>query len=227
MPVSPPGGGALRGARVTADLGKYEELFALLERKYAHPTAANADACGSGPKCFLDIDIDGVRAGRVEVELFADKVPKTAENFRLLCAGAGPSTQNWGKERCLRGCAFHRVVPGFVVQSGDFTRGDGCGGESAWGHYRQRGKFADEAVMMAHSGAGLLSMANSGKDTNGSQFFITLRKRGTAPARCASLDGRHTVFGRVTSGFDVADENKTLAGEKPVGKVVIADCGEL
>lgn len=202
--------------------GRYEELFSQLEKKYRVWPRPQ----GTGPTCFLDIDIDGTRCGRLLVQLFADKVPKAAENFRRLCAGnAGNSERCWGKKRHYKGSPFHRVIPGFVAQGGDFFRGDGTGGESAFAGTADadaNGKFADESCMMAHDRRGLLSMANSGKNTNGSQFFITL-------SEVKHLNGKHIVFGTITSGLEVLDqiEKQPTSCDRPTVPIVIADCGEV
>lgn len=145
-------------------------------------------------------------------ELFPKHVPKTAENFRCLCTGEK------GAELCYRGNIFHRIIKDFMMQGGDITNQNGTGGLSIYGK-----KFADEGVWLPHTTPGLLSMANSGPDTNGSQFFITYK---TTPW----LDGKHTVFGRVISGMDIcrkAEQVKTGSSDLPALSVKIVDCGEL
>jgi peptidylprolyl isomerase len=172
------------------------------------------------PRVFLVLNIGGVTVGRVVIELFADKVPKTAENFRLLCTGERGVGKWSGKRLHYKGAAFHRVVPGFMCQGGDITAGNGTGGESAIGDARY---FADEAFgAVRHDGAGVVSMANAGPNTNGSQFFITF-------ADAPWLDGRHVAFGRVVDGMDAlrAIEKAGSISGRTMRHVVIADCGEL
>uniref|UniRef100_A0A7S1MA24 Peptidyl-prolyl cis-trans isomerase n=1 Tax=Neobodo designis TaxID=312471 RepID=A0A7S1MA24_NEODS len=168
------------------------------------------------PVVFLDVGIDGRAAGRIKLELFADKTPKTAENFRQLCCGEAKRN---GLPAGYKGATFHRVVPKFVVQGGDFVAGDGTGSFSIYGDY-----FRDEeaALQLKHDGEGVLSMANAGKDRNGSQFFITV-----APS--PKLDGVHAVFGRVVSGMDVVRkiEGVNLKGATPGVPVTITECGQL
>ncbi|OAY69279.1 Peptidyl-prolyl cis-trans isomerase CYP63 [Ananas comosus] len=180
------------------------------------------------PLVFLDISIDGGRAERITFELFSDIVPKTAENFRALCTGEkgiGASTQ---KPLHFKGSNFHRIIQGFVAQGGDFSKGDGSGGESIYG-----GKFpvdiciyfsytVDENFKLKHDGPGVLSMANSGPNTNGSQFFITFR--GTP-----HLDGKHVVFGKVVSGMALLTKLEAQGSDtgKPLCLVKIVDCGEV
>jgi len=174
---------------------------------------------GGNPKVFFDVTIGGASAGRVTMELYADLVPRTAENFRALCTGE-KGMGKLGKPLHYKGSKFHRVIEGFMCQGGDFTRGDGRGGESIYGE-----KFADENLnhKIKHSVPGVLSMANAGPDTNGSQFFIT-----TVPT--PHLDGRHCVFGKVVEGMDVIqtiEANPTSRGDAPIKEVVIADCGQI
>ncbi|EER96387.1 hypothetical protein BDA96_02G144500 [Sorghum bicolor] len=168
------------------------------------------------PKVFFDILIGKSQAGRVVMELFADKVPKTAENFRALCTGE-KGLGSSGKPLHYKGSAFHRIIPSFMCQGGDFTRGNGTGGESIYG-----AKFADENFKLHHTGPGVLSMANAGPNTNGSQFFI-------CTAQTSWLDGKHVVFGKVVDGYAVVQKMEAVgSGSGATSQtVVIEDCGQL
>jgi len=170
----------------------------------------------ANPRVFFDISIGGKPTGRIEFELFADVVPKTAENFRALCTGEKGVGKS-GKPLHYKGSRFHRIIQEFMCQGGDFTRGNGTGGESIYGE-----KFADENFEQKHTVAGLLSMANAGKNTNGSQFFIT-----TVPT--AWLDGKHVVFGKVTAGMDIVRKMEAAGSRQGTtsADVLIADCGQL
>ncbi|MDC0713710.1 peptidylprolyl isomerase [Stigmatella sp. ncwal1] len=163
---------------------------------------------------FFDISINDTPAGRIVFALDYATTPKTAENFRALCTGEkGVGKQ--GKPLHYKGSTFHRIIPQFMLQGGDFTNGNGTGGESIYGE-----KFKDENFTNKHTKPGQLSMANAGANTNGSQFFIT-----TIPTTW--LDGKHVVFGEVIEGLDLVKkiESYGSASGQPKAKIVISDCG--
>ena len=164
---------------------------------------------------FFDISIGGSEAGRMEFVLF-DDTPKTSENFRCLCTGEKGIGKS-GKALHFKGSKFHRVITGFMAQGGDFTKGNGTGGESIYGM-----KFADENFIHKHTSAGQLSMANAGPGTNGSQFFITFDAT-------PHLDGKHVVFGEITGGMDVLSAIAAVGSSSGATKkdVLITDCGQL
>jgi peptidylprolyl isomerase len=167
---------------------------------------------------FLDIEIDGKDAGRIEIELFSRFVPKTAENFRALCTGE-KGVGKAGKALHYKGSPFHRIIGNFMCQGGDIDRGDGSGGESIYGE-----RFEDECPhgWAKHNGEGLLSMANKGKNTNGSGFFITIMS-------CTFLDCKHVIFGKVVKGMRVVlkmEEYAEKVAQNP-RLIIIKDCGEI
>ncbi|ODQ66511.1 peptidyl-prolyl cis-trans isomerase D [Nadsonia fulvescens var. elongata DSM 6958] len=169
------------------------------------------------PRVFFDINIGNTNAGKIYMELYNDLVPKTAENFRALCTGEKGIGKK-GKPLHFKNAIFHRVIQDFMIQGGDFTDGNGTGGESIYGE-----KFPDEAFKVNHDEPFMLSMANSGPNTNGSQFFITT----TATPH---LDNKHVIFGKVISGKSVVRHIERIAtdsSDKPKEDVIIADCGEV
>lgn len=165
------------------------------------------DKTSNMSNCFFDIAINGESAGRITFKLYDDAVPLTARNFRELCTGQN----GFG----YKGSIFHRVIPKFMLQGGDFTNFNGTGGKSIYGN-----KFKDENFKVKHTRPGLLSMANAGKDTNGSQFFITTIVTDW-------LDGKHVVFGEVVDGYELVKKIEGYGSNsgKPSAEVKILDCG--
>ena len=161
---------------------------------------------------YLDMEMEGKVIGRIEIGLYGKDLPITTENFRHLCVCDNGTTSN-GIQRCYKGSKFHRVVPGFVIQGGDYTLGNGCGGESIYG-----GSFNDESFVVSHKQF-VLSMAKGGPNTNGSQFFICL-------SDVTYLDNNYVAFGKVTAGFDVVMKIAEGAGDSNKLATII-DCGEL
>lgn len=175
--------------------------------KQCQETKTAALKVRSCPQAFFDITIGGEAAGRIVMKLRADVVPKTSQNFAMLCSGE----KGFG----YKGAPFHRVIPGFMCQGGDFTNRNGTGGKSVYGE-----KFEDENFKLKHTGPGILSMANAGPGTNGSQFFL-------CTAKTSHLDGKHVVFGKVVEGQEVVDAIEKVGSHSGTtsSEVLIADCG--
>ncbi|CAH0515013.1 unnamed protein product [Peronospora belbahrii] len=210
--------------------GREDELFQKLQERYV--ADAGLSLCKrkkrfitkeSDPTVYMDISIAGAPVGRIVMRLLKDEIPLASENFRCLCTGEK------GGILGLKGCKFHRIIKNFMVQGGDITKGDGTGGQSIYSGTLQGdiwGNFKDEKFL-PHDDVGLLSMANVGKNTNGSQFFITTK------AGLTNLDGKHVVFGEVIDGLDVVNamQNVKVCPKNncplPENEVAIADCGEL
>ncbi len=173
--------------------------------------ASTTPVFADNPQVAIDVSIGGEPAGTITIELFSDVVPKTAENFRVLCTG------EQGDDLKFAGSPFHRIIPRFMIQGGDITKGNGTGGQSIYGN-----KFPDENFTLKHNEPGMLSMANSGPNSNGSQFFITV-------VPTSWLDGKHVVFGKVVDGMKVvyAMEEQGSPSGRPAMDVTLEACRQL
>ncbi|XP_063160980.1 ranBP2-like and GRIP domain-containing protein 4 isoform X2 [Candoia aspera] len=189
---------------------RFEECqLSMSEQQKEHVSLAAELSKETNPVVYLEISVDGEPLGHVTIELFSNVVPRTAENFRALCTGE----KGFG----FRNTRFHRIIPDFVCQGGDITNHDGTGGQSIYGN-----SFEDENFEIKHTGPGLLSMANRGRDTNNSQFFITLKK-------AEQLDFKHVVFGFVKDGMDIVKKIESFGSPKGIvsKRIVITECGQI
>jgi len=168
------------------------------------------------PIVYFDISVNSTPLGKIKFELFADKVPKTVENFRALCVGDKGMGKSGGKLH-FKGNKFHRIIPTFMCQAGDILYNNGLGGESIYGD-----KFEDENFSVKHSMPGILSMANNGPNSNSSQFFITTIK-------CPHLDGLNVAFGRVIDGIEIVKKIEAFGTKhgSPKAVILIDDCGQI
>ena len=174
---------------------------------------ANNDICS---RVYFDVQIGELDAGRIEIDLFCD-TPKTSENFRALCTGEKGKGKSSGKNLHFKESVFHRIIPGFMAQGGDFTNHNGTGGESIYGE-----RFPDENFKHKHTGPGILSMANAGPGTNGSQFFLCFDK-------FPHLDGKHVVFGQVSKGYETIGAMESFGSRTGATseRIIVKDSGEL
>merc|ERR1712038_702965 len=208
--------GELKGA-ITAVKKKEKNMFAdmfekvnMYDDKKTVELNVVPNANGDNPHVFFDISIADKKLGRIVMQLYMDVTPKTAGNFKAICTGDNKDKLTYKKS------IFHRVIKDFMTQGGDITNADGTGGKSIYGE-----KFADENFLVKHTKGGLLSMANSGKNTNGSQFFITSKET-------PHLNGKHVVFGEVVEGMDVVrliENVEKGESDKPKEDILIEDCG--